>query len=165
MDACVNNFTISKCGIASLQGYTSNQFIPNNYLNFYYDSVNSKLELWLISGSPSISDIGGFSNNNFTNQRLGYITWSVSKSTATGINIFDEIIPNNLTISNLIDDVITYNYIDCMYDLNVYGNTNLTTISAQYCDLYNIKSNTLDSYLFHSNIATVDSLTNTIIAR
>jgi hypothetical protein len=46
MDALVNNFTISKCGIASLQGYTSNQFIPNNYLNFYYDSANSKLELW-----------------------------------------------------------------------------------------------------------------------
>ena len=52
-----------------------------------------------------------------------------------------------------------------MYDLYVYGNSNLTTISAQYSDLYNIKSNTIDSYLFHSNIATVDTLTNTIIAR
>ena len=99
----------------------------------------------MVSGTPT--DIGGFVNNSFTNQRLGYLTWSVSKTTGTGINIFD-IIPNNLTISDLIDDVITYNYIDCMYDLNVYGNTNLTTISAQYSDLYNIKSNKNDSYLF-----------------
>ena len=164
MDALVNNFTIFKCGIASLQGYTSNQLIPNNYLNFYYESVNSKLELWLISGSPSISDIGSFTNNSFTNQRLGYITWSVSKSTATGINIFD-IISNNLTISNLIDDVITHNYIDCMYDLNVYGNLNSSSISGQYNNLYNITSNKIDSYLFHSSIATIDTLTNTIIAR
>ena len=71
-DCLTTNFLISKCGIASQGAYNSSSTFPNNFLNFYYDSVNNKIELWLVSGT--ITDIGGFTNNSFTNQRLGYIT-------------------------------------------------------------------------------------------
>ena len=51
-DLLTTNLLITKCGIASVQGYNSNLTLSGNYLNFYYDAVNSKLELWLVSGIP-----------------------------------------------------------------------------------------------------------------
>ena len=52
-----------------------------------------------------------------------------------------------------------------MYDLNVYGNINSLSISGQYNNLYNITSNNINSNLFYSKVSTIDTLTNTIIAR
>ena len=48
-----------------------------------------------------------------------------------------------------------------MYDLNVYGNINTLTISSFYNNLYNIKSNNIETNLFNSPVATTDTSNNT----
>jgi hypothetical protein len=119
-DMITTNLLLAKGGIGSVQGFDSKfQSIPSQYIIFLYNSNIKALEIWTLSGSPS--DIGGGVNNSFTSQRIGYIYYAVSAGSSTGINIYDQI-PNNLTISNLIDDVITYNYLECNYDMNIYGN-------------------------------------------
>ena len=62
------NFVNSKCGISSVQGYNSNLTLPGNYLTFYYDSVNSKLDLWLVNWNGY--DIGASQSNTYYTQRL-----------------------------------------------------------------------------------------------
>ena len=72
------------------------------------------LEIWILSGSPT--DIGGGVSNAFTSQRIGYIYYTVSAGTSTGINIYSQI-PNNLDISGLTDDIMTLNYLNVNQDL------------------------------------------------
>ena len=94
-DLLCTNFLLAKAGIASVQGFVDKQSTPTNFLNFYYDSVNSKIELWLDNGNGN--DIGASNSNTYYTQRLGYLTQSVSKSTGTRIVIYNRI-PDNLTI-------------------------------------------------------------------
>ena len=85
---------MAKGGIASIQGFSNTQ-IPSQYINFYYNSSIKALEIWLLSGNPT--DIGGGNLNAFTTQRIGYINYSVSIGSSTGVNIYSQI-PNNLDI-------------------------------------------------------------------
>ena len=117
-DMLTCNVLLARGGLSSIQGFSDSQQIPSQYINFYYNSNIKALELWILSGSPS--DIGGV-NNSFTSQRIGYINYSVSIGSSTRVNIYSQI-PNNLDISGLTDDVITYNYLECNYDMTIYGN-------------------------------------------
>ena len=117
-DMITTNLLLAKGGIGSVQGFDSKfQSIPSQYINFYYNSNIKALEIWILSGSPS--DIGGGVNNSFTSQRIGYIYYTVSAGTSTGVNIYSQI-PNNLDISGLTEYIITYNYLECNYDMTIY---------------------------------------------
>jgi len=172
------NLLLARGGIGSTQGFnTKFQSIPSQYINFYYNANIKALEIWILSGSPF--DIGGGVNNSFTSQRIGYIYYTVSAGTSTGVNIYSQI-PNNLDISGLTDDVITYNYLECNYDMTIYGNLfvngyiystvqkcfiadlnntylqsneiNSLTISSQYNNLYSITSDNITVNSLNSNL-------------
>ena len=186
-DMITCNLMLCKCGLAcSSQGFNANtQTIPTQYLNFYYNSSKNALEIFLLSGTPS--DIGGGVNNSFTQQRLGYIYYTVSAGSSSAVNIYSPIV-NYISNNN---DIITYNYLDCTYDMNVYGNLfvngyiystaqtcfisdlnntylqsneiNSLTTSSQYNNLYSITSdnitvNSLNSNLFYSPRGQIDIL-------
>jgi len=176
-DLLTTNLLLAKGGIASIQGFSNTQTIPSQYINFYYNSSIKALEIWLLSGNPT--DIGGGVNNSFTSQRIGYINYSVSIGSSTGVNIYSQI-PNNLDISGLTDDVITYNYLECNYDMTIYGNLfvngyiystvqkcfiadlnntylqsneiNTITISSIYSNLYSITSDNITVNNLNSNL-------------
>ena len=111
---------LARGGIGSTQGFnTKFQSIPSQYINFYYNANIKALEIWILSGSPF--NIGGGVNNSFTSQRIGFIYHTSSVGASTGVNIYSQI-PNNLDISGLTDDVITYNYLECNYDIVLFKN-------------------------------------------
>jgi hypothetical protein len=102
-------------------------------------------------------------------------------------------LPTLEDISGLSDDILTLNYLTVNQDLNITGNLfvngyiystvqtcfianlnnsflqsneiNTITISSFYNNLYNIKSNNVETNLFYSPVATIDTLNNTNIAR
>jgi hypothetical protein len=83
---------LAKGGIGSIQGYSDSQQIPSQYINFYYNSNIKALETWLLSGNAT--DIGGRNSNSFTSQKIGYIYYTVSAGSSTGVNIYSQK-PNN----------------------------------------------------------------------
>ena len=94
-DLLTTNLLLAKGGIGSVQGFSNTQLIPSQYINFYYNSSIKALEIWIFSGSPT--DIGGGVSNSFTSQRIGYIYYTVSAGTSTGINIYSQI-PNKFPV-------------------------------------------------------------------
>ena len=88
-DLLTTNLLLSKEGIASIHGFTDSQSIPSQYINYYYNSSIKALEIWLLSSNSSY-DVGSGVSNSFTSQRIGYIYYTVSAGTSTGINIFQK---------------------------------------------------------------------------
>jgi hypothetical protein len=96
-------------------------------------------------------------------------------------------------ISGLTNDILNLNYLTVNQDLNITGNLfvngyiystvqtcfianlnnsflqsneiNTITISSFYNNLYNIKSNNVETNLFYSPVATIDTLNNSNVAR
>ena len=65
------NFLLAKGGIASVQGFSNYQSIPTQYINFYYNSAISALEIYILTGTAS--DMGGGVTSSFSSQKIGYI--------------------------------------------------------------------------------------------
>ena len=47
------NFLLAKGGIASVQGFSNYQSIPTQYINFYYNSAISALEIYILTGTAT----------------------------------------------------------------------------------------------------------------
>ena len=65
------NFLLAKGGIASVKGFSNYQSIPTQYINFYYNSAISALEIYILTGNGN--DVGGGVTSSFVSQKIGYI--------------------------------------------------------------------------------------------
>ena len=113
-------FLLTKGGIASIQGFSNSQSIPTQYINFYYNSSISALEIYILTGSAS--DMGGGVTSSFISQKIGYIKYTVSAASGGNYNIPTEILPPTLEDTQLTDDILTLNYLTVNQDFNITGN-------------------------------------------
>ena len=75
------NFLLSKGGIASVKGFSNYQSIPTQYINFYYNSAISALEIYILTST--VSDVGGGVSSSFSSQKIGYIKYTIDSSSST----------------------------------------------------------------------------------
>ena len=105
------NFLLSKGGIASVKGFSNYQSIPTQYINFYYNSAISALEIYIITGNGN--DVGGGVTSSFVSQKIGYIKYTVDSVSQGTINIPTAILPPLKDISGLSADILTLNNFKC----------------------------------------------------
>jgi hypothetical protein len=63
-------FLLAKGGIASIRGFSNYQSIPTQYINFYYNSLLSCLEIYILTGTAT--DAGGGVSSSFSSKNWTY---------------------------------------------------------------------------------------------
>ena len=145
--------------MASIKGFSNYQSIPTQYINFYYNSAISALEIYILTGTAT--DVGGGVTSSFVSQIIGYIKYTVDSVSQGTINIPTAILPTLEDISGLSDDILTLNYLTVNQDLNITGNLFVNGYiysTVQTCFIANLNNSFLQSN--EINTTTISSFYN-----